>query len=490
MVEGAVQNTSRHFCLLHEGGEQRFIAVARYIHEGLRQDERVLLAHDGGDPSGEFAALGRLGVDPYSFISTGQLIIAPSRKLYLKESELDPDRMLERLRAEIQQARTDGYSGLRVVGGMEWRHRADVDEALIEFERRGSEDLEGLSWTGLCQYQVDRTDPAMVEALLKSHDRTFTGPDRMSRVRDLAGREGRRGVHPVDAIVSLEEPRGPDSVSGPESHQANSPRFQMERELRRAIDRREFVLRYQPIVALESEEVVGAEALVRWQHPQEGLRAPEAFLEAAERSGMMIDIGQLALDGAVSSLRRWEKERLQFHPFTLSLDLSAPHYRQSGLLDRVNASLRRRHVDPRHLQFEIGEAVATRMPERLQELQEMGVRVAVGDIATSHTLERVSTLGADSYKIDQTIVSEIGGGSREEMVVESLLGLARRQELSVVAEGIERNEQLERLRRLGCPFGQGQLFARPLPEDEFGKFLGARVVGGADEGDTNWIADS
>lgn len=489
MVEGEVQRTARHYCFLHEGGEERALAAARYIRQGLLADERVLLAHDGDEPSDELEALENIDVDPHVFISRGQLVVAPGREVYLEDGELDPDWMLERLRAEVRRARADGYSGLRIVGGTEWRHRVDVDDALMEFERRGNEALEGLAWAGLCQYRVDRTDPDTVEALLESHDRTFTTTGRMSRIRELAGREGRRSVHPVDAIVDLEEPRGPDSVSGPESGRAGAARPQLEQELRRAIERREFVLRYQPIMALESEEVVGAEALVRWQHPEQGLLAPEAFLGAAERTGKMGDIGQLALDGAVSSLRRWEEERLQFHPFTLSLNLFDPQYRQPGLAERVNASLRRQHVDPRHLQLEISEAVATRMPERLLELREVGVRVAVDDIATSHALEQLRDLGADAYKIDREIVDAIGDDSREEMLVESILGLARRQELPVVAQGIGRNEQLERLRRLGCPFGQGPLFARPLPEEEFEELLGARVIGGIGEQETDWIAD-
>lgn len=489
VVEEAPERSAGHFCLLHEGGEERVLAVARYIREGLRADERVLFAHDGADPSAEFRALESLGIDPEPFVASGQLVLAPGRTVYLEDGELDPQRMIRRLRAEICRARGDDYTGLRIVGGTEWRQRADVSDALLEFERRGNADLEGLSWTGLCQYRLDRTDPTMVEELLDAHDRTFTSPDRTARIRNLAGPEGRGCVHPVDRIVDVERSRGKDPVAAPESDRSEGPGVGTERELRRAIDRREFVLRYQPIVLLESEEVVGAEALLRWQHPERGLLAPKEFSEAAERAGLLIDIGQLVLDGAVSSLRRWERERTRFESFTLSLNLSPPEYREPDLVDRVRTSLRRKHVEPEHLQFEVGGAVAARTPERLRELQEIGVRLAVDDIVTSHSLERVTDLGADAFRIDRSLVAGLGSGSREDELVESILGLGARRELSIVAEGIDREEQLRRLRRLGCPLGQGYLFARPLPEEEFEELLGARVIGGIGEQTAEWIGD-
>lgn len=489
MAEDSVERTRRHFCLLHEGGEERSLAVARYIREGLRRDERVLFAHDGATPSSGLRALEQLGVDTDSFVASGQLVVAPGREVYLEDGGLDPDRMVERLRAEIRRARGDGYTGLRIVGGTGWRHRADVDDALVEFERRGNEDLEGLSWSGLCQYHVDRADPELIEALLESHDRTFSSPDRTSRIRELAGPEGRRRVHSVDAIVDLDETRGDDSGAGAETGRPDPSRSGIERELRRGIERREFTLRYQPVVALGSGDVVGAEALVRWQHPERGLLPPEEFLEAAERTGLVIDIGQLVLDGAVSSLRRWKEERLRIDSFTLSLNVSALHYREPDLVERVSASLGRRHIDPENLQVEVGPAVAGRSPARLEELHEIGIRVAVDDVATSHALEHLGDLGADSFKIDRSIVAGIGNDLRREALVESILGLADRLDLPVVAEGIERVEQRRRLHGLGCQFGQGYLFARPLPEEAFEGLLGARVIGRADGSDADWIGD-
>lgn len=261
-------------------------------------------------------------------------------------------------------------------------------------------------------------------------------------------------------------------VFDPATDRWAAERLQEENELRRAVEGEDLVLHYQPVVRLSTGRIVGAEALVRWQHPDRGLVPPAEFIPLAEETGLIVPLGEWALRSATRDAVGWRRPRDPSEPLHLGLNVSARQMEDAGAVDRMRRALEACGMSTDRLILEMTETTAIRNREGVRELRELGVRVAVDDLGTGYaSLEYLTRLEVDLMKVDRLFVSGIGEDPRDEAIVEAAALIAHRLEKSLVAEGIETGAQLRRLRELGYDYAQGYYFAKPLPAAAFEKLL-------------------
>ncbi len=244
----------------------------------------------------------------------------------------------------------------------------------------------------------------------------------------------------------------------------------VEQELQRALDNGELRLLYQPLVNLDSGDMVGAEALMRWEHPTRGLLTPDKFLAVAEESGLIVQIGAWAVGEACRRLRDWDRRNGVDASFGLAVNVSARELTHPDVVTTILNAVRRSALDPSRLTIEVTESAA--MADRdsgfraLRELSAAGVRIAIDDFGTGYSsLDHLREMPADILKIDRSFVAGMSANSPDSALVAAAVAMGRALEMEVVAEGIETSEQVADLRELGCALGQGFLFARPLPPE-------------------------
>jgi diguanylate cyclase (GGDEF)-like protein/PAS domain S-box-containing protein len=243
--------------------------------------------------------------------------------------------------------------------------------------------------------------------------------------------------------------------------------LQMETDLRRAYEREEFIVEYQPIVSLTDFRVCGFEALVRWQHPERGLISPLDFIPVAEECGQILQIGEWVLNQACSKMRGWQERFPADPPLFVTVNLSAKQFTQADLIDQVRKCLDNSGLDPNSLKLEITESVvmdnietATAM---LVQLRALGVRLSIDDFGTGYSsLSYLHRFPIDTLKIDRSFVTRIVNDKENIEIVRTILMLAENLGMDVVAEGVETQEQMVLLRDLSCTSGQGYFFSRPM----------------------------
>jgi diguanylate cyclase (GGDEF)-like protein/PAS domain S-box-containing protein len=241
--------------------------------------------------------------------------------------------------------------------------------------------------------------------------------------------------------------------------------LQMENDLRRAFERNEFFINYQPIVALDDFRLCGFEALVRWQHPDRGLISPVQFIHIAEESGQILQIGEWVLREACHQLQRWQEKFPSDKPLYMTVNLSAKQFAQPDLVDRVRDILTETTIDPAFLKLEITESVVMDDFETaaamLSQLRALGVRLSIDDFGTGYSsLTYLHQFPIDTLKIDRSFVTRIDKENVE--IVRTILMLAENLGMDAVAEGVETQEQMTLLRNLSCQSGQGYFFSKPL----------------------------
>ncbi len=262
-----------------------------------------------------------------------------------------------------------------------------------------------------------------------------------------------------------------------QDHQVTE-RLQREAALERAIHEDEIVVRYQPVYHLATREIGGAEALVRWEHPVRGLVPPGEFIPLAEESGLIVPLGRKVLEEALRQYRRWRDEGVVDDGFRVSVNFSARQYEESRLTDDLVEACEAAGVPLSALMVEITETVAMTGSDRLASLRERGLEVAIDDFGTGYaSLEYLRHFTADVLKLDRSFIAHLDAGDQTVALVQGILDVADRMGLDVTAEGIEEERQLDLLREFGCPFGQGYLFARPMPADEFAELVREGATG-------------
>ena len=251
-------------------------------------------------------------------------------------------------------------------------------------------------------------------------------------------------------------------------------RLALEIGLRGAVERRELLLHFQPIVALESGRLVGAEALVRWIHPERGLVSPAEFIPVAEDMGLIGAIGEWVLEEACARAAKWATAG-GHRPF-ISVNLSARQFHEGNLLAVVQKALARSGLAAAQLELEITESILMQQTDRtlqvLDELEALGVKLAIDDFGTGYSsLGYLKRFPVSTLKIDRSFLRDVARDEDDRAIVSAVMAMARSLNLTVTAEGVERTEQVAFLRELGCHQAQGYLYSRPVPAAEFERLL-------------------
>ncbi len=265
-------------------------------------------------------------------------------------------------------------------------------------------------------------------------------------------------------------------IFDPAMHAQVMVRLKLEADLRQALERQEFRLEYQPIVALTSDQVAGFEALLRWEHPEYGLTRPDGFLEMATELGLMPKIGEWSLREACRQLTVWHAEFPQIRPLTVSVNFSLRHFADADVAALVSEVLLATGVDPSSLKIEITESDMMQNPdavtEVLKQLASQRVQTCLDDFGTGYSsLSYLQQLPIAFLKIDQSFVRRLGADDDALAIVKTIIVLAHQLGRQVIAEGVETPEQLTILRAIGCEYGQGYVFAKPLPCANVSTFL-------------------
>jgi diguanylate cyclase (GGDEF)-like protein/PAS domain S-box-containing protein len=260
--------------------------------------------------------------------------------------------------------------------------------------------------------------------------------------------------------------------------------LQTETDLRRAVERGELRLHYQPIVSLRVGRVVGFEALVRWQHPQRGLVSPLEFIPIAEETGLILPIGRWVVGEACACIRRWEARGIQAQDITVNVNLSGKQFAQADLLGEIDAALDAANLDAHRLKLEVTESVLMESPDAarvtLEALRARGIGLCIDDFGTGYSsLAYLVRLPVDTLKVDRAFVKGMFERGENFEIVRTIVDLAKNLRMGVVAEGVETKEQRAKLEELGCENGQGYLFAKPLEAEAAWALLAAGGIPGA-----------
>jgi diguanylate cyclase (GGDEF)-like protein len=256
-----------------------------------------------------------------------------------------------------------------------------------------------------------------------------------------------------------------------------SRRMKLENSLRRAVEREQLLVHYQPLVDLKTGAVLGTEALVRWQHAELGLLLPDQFIAIAEETGLIVPIGEWVLHTACFQNKQWQNEG--FPSMEMAVNISMRQFHQSDVVAAVRTALEDAGLDPRYLTLELTESTlmhdAESAVETLRELKAMGVQVSIDDFGTGHSsLSQLKRLPIDAVKIDPSFIQQIATDPEDAAIAGAVIAMAHSMHLKVVAEGVETLDQLEFLRSLNCDKMQGYLVSRPASAEELTNLMRQR----------------
>jgi EAL domain-containing protein (putative c-di-GMP-specific phosphodiesterase class I) len=297
----------------------------------------------------------------------------------------------------------------------------------------------------------------------------------MTAVTELAEQPGADAGVATDGPLDKVPARQPRDAAG-------LARLHNENAIRKAIEREEFRVFFQPEVSIDGEHIIGLEALVRWQHPERGLLGPGEFIALAEETGLIVPLGTWVLRDACQRAVVWQRSRPAHQPLTLRVNVSARQLAQDSLRATVAEIIAETGVEPALLCLEVTESVLIEDPEEsirtLTELKQLGVKIAIDDFGTGYSsLEYVRRLPVDCVKVDRSFVRGVPENEEDVAIVNAVIELGHALKLSVTAEGVETTDQFDNLRAAGCDTAQGFLFFRPEPPEEVAKlFAGAQAA--------------
>lgn len=259
----------------------------------------------------------------------------------------------------------------------------------------------------------------------------------------------------------------------PDFHESAQKRLAIENDLRRALDRDELVVHYQPKVDLTTGAVTGMEALVRWMHPDLGMVSPADFIPIAEETGLIVPLGRYVLRAACAQALAWgDGGRL---PRILSVNVSGRQFKEEGLADSIAGVLADTGFDPGRLELELTESTlmggGAETLGAMNRLKSLGAQLSIDDFGTGYSsLSYLRRFPIDTIKIDRTFVKDIATSAEDRVLANSIIGMAHALRLKTVAEGVEKQDQFDILRGLACDAAQGYFVSRPLPADAFGRW--------------------
>jgi diguanylate cyclase (GGDEF)-like protein/PAS domain S-box-containing protein len=258
-------------------------------------------------------------------------------------------------------------------------------------------------------------------------------------------------------------------------------RLKLESDLRTALAERQFRIHYQPVIELKTRRILSFEALLRWEHPTQGLISPDRFIEAAEDTGILVSIGHWLLVQACWQLREWEVNDRSGSPMNVTVNVSGRQFADARLANEIQDALQQTGVDPSRLQLEMTEKIAAADPKLtitvLSHLRHLGIGMVLDDFGTgSMPLVALTRFPVDALKIDRSLIREMQSDRGTSDIVELIILLAHKMKLKVIAEGIETSRQLERLIELGCDYGQGYFFSQPMEAKAALIFMRQQIV--------------
>lgn len=272
--------------------------------------------------------------------------------------------------------------------------------------------------------------------------------------------------------------KGQYQVFTPIMYHAAHQLLQLETDLHRAVKQKEFTVYYQPIIELSTGKIAGFEALVRWLHPQYGLVPPGSFLPTAEETGLICQIGSYVMQEACRQLSQWHKQG--FNRLKIYINLAAQQLNQSTLIEEIDRILAQTQLNPESLKLEITESSMMQNLQStkllLHRLRERGIQLSIDDFGTGYSsLNQLQSFPVNTLKIDRSFTHCLDRTVESLGLIPIILSIAGVMKIDVVAEGIENQEQLERLQELGCHFGQGFLFSKPLCAEDATRFIASRL---------------
>jgi EAL domain-containing protein (putative c-di-GMP-specific phosphodiesterase class I) len=261
--------------------------------------------------------------------------------------------------------------------------------------------------------------------------------------------------------------RGCYQVFDQTMHRSVVALLRIETELRQAVENKQFVMHYQPIISLEDKRIVGFEGLVRWRHPERGLVSPSSFIAVAEETGLIVPLGWWVLEQACRHAREWQRVVPMDPPLYVSVNVSGKVVMQPDMYDRVVAILEETGLAPTSLRLEITENVimdhGDLALQKLAQFHRLGVQFSVDDFGTGYSsLSYLQRFSYDTLKIDRSFISGMDSAGDASAIVKTIVALANMLNIDVVAEGVETAVQLEMLREIGCSHAQGFWFSKPV----------------------------
>jgi len=342
----------------------------------------------------------------------------------------------------------------------------------------------------------DLTDDAAARVVAQRVVRAFDRPLRLEGltvnarvsvgvVVDIAGRRSPSWLMRSADLAMYEAKRldkGRWHAYDPAAHLVSAKRLVLESELRRAVERSQFTLVYQAVTNLRTGEIVGCEALVRWNHPTRGIVAPTEFISVLEATGLIEPVGSWVLREACRQAAAWAHQLPSLR--WTAVNVSPAQLRSDAFLGSVRGAITDNGLDPAKLTLEVTESLAlddaSGTADRLHDLRALGLRIAIDDFGTGYSsLAYLRKLPIDRLKIDRAFVDGLGVDPEAMAVARAIVEMARSLRLTTVAEGIEQHDQAEALLELGCELGQGYLFARPLQPQDFAALVAGQVAAAA-----------
>ncbi|HEY0430010.1 MAG TPA: EAL domain-containing protein [Pyrinomonadaceae bacterium] len=348
--------------------------------------------------------------------------------------------------------------------------RLGGDEFTILLNRTGSvEDVARVA---------ERLQKKLSEPFKLGHYEVFTSASIGIIVSDDVERQPDDFLRDADAAMyrAKESGKARYEIFDSEMHVRNMNVLKVETDLRHAVERGEFEVFYQPIVSLATGEIREFEALIRWQHPQHGLVAPNEFISVAEETGLIIPIGKWILEESCRQTSEWQERFPELDTLSISVNLSAKQLMHPALMSQVIEILEKTGLNPLCLKLEVTESTVMEHSEAalavLNDLRKLGVAFSTDDFGTGYSsLSYLHRFPFERLKIDRSFINKMDLDDKSEAIVRTILMLGQNLNIETVAEGIETEKQLERLRLLGCPFGQGYLFSRPVNAESAERFL-------------------
>lgn len=291
----------------------------------------------------------------------------------------------------------------------------------------------------------------------------FTHPENLLRDADLA------------MYRAKSQGRGRYEIFHPRMYSSAVAELELETDLRRAVERQEFELHYQPIVSLRTYRVMGFEALIRWQHPQQGLISPTKFVPIAEETGLIQPIGDWILREACTQMRQWQTQHPDWPPLTVNINLSSRQFTPQ-LVDQLRQVLQATQLRGEFVKLEITESMLMSQADSaittLTQLKQLGVQIAIDDFGTGYSsLSYLHRFPIDTLKVDRSFIQRLDTDGEQLAIVRTIITLAWNLGMEVVAEGVETSKQLVQLRSLQCEYAQGYLFSRPRNVDAIAALL-------------------